>query len=75
MVMRDTRSEREADNGEYRVVVWFATASFPRTVYKSLSELDALREARAYLDDAREVKVHYPDGTVYNVRTGERVQV
>ena len=73
--MEDPRTEREADNGEYRVVVHFATAAFPRTVWKSLSETAALREARSYLSDAKGVTVHYPDGSIYNVKTGERTQI
>ena len=66
----DPRSEREADNGEYRVVVHFYTASFPKTVFKARSETAALREARQYLGgDAISVEVHCPDGSIRKIKT------
>lgn len=57
---------------KYSVSVHFATASAPRIVGRFNDEVLALREARAYLSDAREVLVYYPDGTTFNAKTNTR---
>jgi hypothetical protein len=61
-----------AEDGMYQVKVWFATSSAPQVVARFSREDEAMREARAYLSDARGVWVIQPDGNELRIDEGWR---
>lgn len=57
----------------YDIEIHFATSAYPRVIARKYDEVEALRFARGYLGaDAFGVRVLYPDGTAFNLKTNER---